>query len=60
MYKEARNTWEVGKSLGLQSENDDLVIESLAKSIKSRDDVLCPINKGRRRGRRKASRKESP
>ena len=55
MYIEARNTWELEKSLRLQADGDNLVIESFAQNMKSKEDVLCPNKRGRRRGIRIAS-----
>ena len=40
IYDETKSSWELGKSLGLYAENDNLVIETLIGVLKSKSDHL--------------------
>ena len=35
LYEEAENTWEMGKKLGLYTENDDDIVETLVRNAKA-------------------------
>ena len=52
-YCEARNTWDLGKSLGRITENDDSIVEALARGLKSsKNEGLIQSKSSRRRGER--------
>ena len=59
IYKVVRNTWDFGRSLGLFMQNNNLVIEALAQSLKSRNDDVNQSFPTSGRGRRKQNKKES-
>lgn len=40
IYDEVRRTWDLGKSLGLVADNDNMVIKPLAKGLKSKNDCV--------------------
>ena len=53
-YGEARNTWEIGKTLGLYSQNDEEVIKALVVAHENREENVKNNVKSRgKKGRNK-------
>ena len=50
----ARRTWDIGKTLDLQAENDDEEIEALAKGLNPKNDDLSQSKSSTRRSRKRS------
>ena len=58
IFDEARRTCDLGKSIGLVTDDDNMVIETLAEGLKSNNADVCRSKESRRRGRKKYHKKE--
>ena len=52
-YGEARNTWEIGKTLGLYSQNDEEVIKALVVAHENREENVKNVKSRGKKGRNK-------